>query len=78
MAAKVDTIAKELKIHVPLTAFGTVTCIMIMAVVIHARTPKEVPSTLFRTSPPLGALLIRPDTELHVAHVSEGTVSGTA
>ena len=35
-AMKTKIIANELRIHAPFTAFGTVTGIVIMAVVVHA------------------------------------------
>ena len=54
---KMRTIAKELRVHAPFTAFGTVTGIVIMAAVIHAQLPKGASSTLFWTFHPLHVLL---------------------
>ena len=51
------SIRKELRAHVPFTAFGTVTGIVIMAVVIHARLPKGTSSALFWTFHPLHVFL---------------------
>jgi len=51
------TIANELRVHAPFTAFGTVTGIVIMAVVIHARLPKGASSALFWTFHPLHVFL---------------------
>ena len=56
-ATKTKIIANELRIHAPFTAFGTVTGIVIMAVVIHARMPKEISSALFWTFHPLHVFL---------------------
>jgi len=50
-------IRKELRAHAPFTAFGTVTGIVIMAVVLHVRMPKEVSSGLFWTFHPLHVFL---------------------
>jgi len=51
------TIAIELRIHAPFTAFGTFTGIVIMAGIIHMRLPREVSSNLFWTFHPLHVLL---------------------
>ncbi len=50
-------IATELRIHAPFTAFGTFTGIVIMAVIIHMRLPREISSGLFWTFHPLHVLL---------------------
>jgi len=52
-----STIAKELRVHAPFTAFGTVTGIMMMAVMIQTRVPREISATLFWTFHPLHVLL---------------------
>ncbi len=54
---KTKTIARELRIHAPFTAFGTATGIVIMAVAIRAHLPKEVSATLFWTFHPIHVLL---------------------
>ena len=54
---RVNTIAKELRIHAPFTAFGAVTGIVIMAVIIHVRLPREISSVLFWTFHPLHVVL---------------------
>lgn len=54
---KMGTIAKELRIHAPFTAFGTITGIVIMALVIHVRLPKETSSMLFWVFHPLHVVL---------------------
>jgi len=54
---KTRTIAAELRIHAPLTAFGTVTGIVIMAVIIHTRLSREVSASLFWTFHPLHVVL---------------------
>jgi len=54
---KFHTIARELRIHAPFTAFGTVTGIVIMALVIHVRLPRETSSILFWTFHPLHVVL---------------------
>jgi hypothetical protein len=51
------TIAKELRTHAPFTAFGTVTGVMIMAVMIQTRVPMEMTSGLFWMFHPLHVLL---------------------
>jgi hypothetical protein len=51
------TIAEELRSHAPFTAFGTVTGIMIMAVMIQTRVPREISATLFWTFHPLHVFL---------------------
>ncbi len=57
MTAMLATIRKELRAHAPFTAFGTVTGIVIMAVVIHAQLPKDVSSALFWTFHPFHVFL---------------------
>jgi len=54
---KIKTIATELRVHAPFTAFGTATGIVIMAVVIHARLPKGASSALFWTFHPIHVFL---------------------
>lgn len=54
---KAPVIATELRSHAPFTAFGTVTGIVIMAVFIQFRIPREISSTLFWTMHPLHVLL---------------------
>jgi len=54
---KMHTIARELRVHAPFTAFGTMTGIVIMALVIHFRLPRETSSTLFWTFHPLHVVL---------------------
>lgn len=54
---KMKTIANELRVHAPFTAFGTATGIVIMAVVIHAGLPKGASSALFWTFHPLHVFL---------------------
>ncbi|MGC9455192.1 MAG: hypothetical protein ACP5HU_10050 [Phycisphaerae bacterium] len=54
---KLHTIAKELRIHAPFTAFGTLTGIVIMAVIIHVRLPRETSSVLFWMFHPLHVVL---------------------
>jgi len=54
---KFHTIARELRIHAPFTAFGAVTGIVIMALVIHVRLPRETSSILFWTFHPLHVVL---------------------
>jgi hypothetical protein len=51
------TIAKELRVHAPFTAFGTVTGVMIMVVMIQTKVPREIASGLFWTFHPLHVLL---------------------
>ena len=55
MSAKI--IAKELRSHAPYTALGTLSGIVIMAVIIWVQLPKDVSSTLFWTLHPLHVLL---------------------
>lgn len=50
-------IRKELRAHTPFTAFGTLTGIVIMAVVIHTRMPRGASSALFWTLHPLHVFL---------------------
>lgn len=54
---KTTTIARELRIHAPFTAFGTFTGVVIMAGIIHMHLPREVSSGLFWTFHPLHVLL---------------------
>ena len=54
---RMKTIAKELRIHAPFTAFGTFTGIVIMAVILQTHLPREVSSGLFWTFHPLHVLL---------------------
>jgi len=54
---RLHAIARELWAHAPFTAFGTVTGIVIMAVVVHARLPRDVSAALFWTFHPLHVLL---------------------
>jgi hypothetical protein len=55
MTAK--SIAHELRNHAPFTAFGTATGLVIMAVIIQVRLPREMSSALFWTFHPLHVLL---------------------
>jgi hypothetical protein len=50
-------IATELRIHAPFTAFGTVTGIVIMALIVHTRLSREVSASLFWTFHPLHVVL---------------------
>jgi hypothetical protein len=52
-----NEISRELKAHAPFTAFGALTGIGIMAVIIHAEVPRSASSTLFWTLHPLHVLL---------------------
>jgi len=54
---KAKIIARQLAIHAPFTALGTVTGIVIMAVIIHARAPREISTVLFWSLHPLHVLL---------------------
>jgi len=54
---RMNTIAKELRSHAPFTSFGTVTGIVIMAVIIHVRLPRETSSVLFWMFHPLHVVL---------------------
>jgi len=54
---KLHAIVRELRAHAPFTAFGTVTGIVIMAVVVHARLPRDVSAASFWTFHPLHVLL---------------------
>jgi len=54
---KFHTIARKLRIHAPFTAFGALTGIVIMAVIIHTRMPKGASSALFWTFHPLHVVL---------------------
>ena len=51
------TIVKELRIHAPFTAFGTVTGIMVAAVLVHTGVPRSVSAGLFWTLHPAHVLL---------------------
>ena len=51
------SISDELKAHAPFTAFGALTGIGIMAVIIYAEVPRSASSTLFWTLHPLHVLL---------------------
>lgn len=51
------TIARELRIHAPFTAFGTVTGIVIVAVVVHLKVPRTTSMGLFWTFHPIHVLL---------------------
>jgi hypothetical protein len=51
------TIVKELRIHAPFTAFGAVTGIVVMAMVIQLKVPQGVSARLFWTLHPLHVLL---------------------
>ncbi len=53
----VAIIAKELKKHVPFTAFGTATGIIIMAVFIYSHIPRDISFALFWVTHPLHVLL---------------------
>ncbi|HNQ22875.1 MAG TPA: hypothetical protein PKK06_07260 [Phycisphaerae bacterium] len=50
-------IPKELRAHAPFTAFGTLTGVVVMIVIICAGVPRAVSSTLFWTLHPLHVLL---------------------
>lgn len=52
-----ETIAKELRAHAPFTAFGTVTGVMIMALMIQLQVPRGTSSVLFWTCHPIHVLL---------------------
>jgi hypothetical protein len=54
---KAKIIAKQMAIHAPFTALGTVTGIIIMVVTIHARVPRETSAVLFWSLHPLHVLL---------------------
>jgi hypothetical protein len=54
---RINVIAKELRIHAPFTAFGTLTGIVIMAVIIQIRLPNETSSALFWMFHPLHVML---------------------
>ena len=55
MTAK--TIVKELRTHAPFTAFGTVTGILLAAVMVHTGVPRWVSAGLFWTLHPVHVLL---------------------
>ena len=50
-------ISRELKAHAPFTVLGTVTGIVIMAVIVYGQVPQHVSSTMFWTCHPLHVLL---------------------
>jgi len=50
-------ITRELRSHVPFTAFGTVTGIVIVAVVVHLKVPRTTSMGLFWTFHPIHVLL---------------------
>ena len=50
-------IPNELKAHAPFTAFGALTGIVIMVVIVYAQVPRSASSTLFWTLHPLHVLL---------------------
>ena len=50
-------IGKELKAHVPFTAFGTVTGIVIVAIIVHAQLPRRASAGLFWTLHPVHVFL---------------------
>ncbi len=54
---KARTIARELRAHVPFTALGTVTGILIMVVIMHAGLSRKVSAALFWTFHPIHILL---------------------
>ena len=51
------TITKELKVHAPFTAFGALTGIVIMAVIVHTQIPRSVSEVLFWSFHPFHVLL---------------------
>ena len=53
----VSRIAKELRIHAPFTAFGTVAGIVIVAVIVHVHLPRGASVGLFWTFHPIHVLL---------------------
>ncbi|MEA1963969.1 MAG: hypothetical protein U9O41_02450 [Candidatus Aerophobetes bacterium] len=53
----VYTIAKELKKHAPFTAFGAITGIVIMAVVVFSSVPPEISYTFFYILHPFHVVL---------------------
>jgi len=50
-------IANELRVHAPYTALGTLTGIVIMALIVVLQIPREISVTLFWTTHPLHVLL---------------------
>jgi len=54
---RLNTIAKELRAHAPFTGFGTLTGIVLMAVVIHVDLPRATSTSLFWTFHPLHVVL---------------------
>jgi len=57
MNKTVRTIGRELRRHAPFTAFGTVTGIVIMAVIVTVQAPRSLSQGLFWTFHPLHVLL---------------------
>ena len=55
--AGTQTIIKELRMHAPFTAFGTVTGVVIMAIVVHTEMSRDVSAALFWTFHPIHVLL---------------------
>jgi hypothetical protein len=51
------TIAKELRAHAPFTAFGTVIGVMIIALMVHTRVPRDISAALFWSCHPIHVLL---------------------
>lgn len=51
------TIARELRVHAPFTAFGTLTGVVIMAVIVHVGLPSATSAALFWTFHPLHVVL---------------------
>jgi hypothetical protein len=72
------TIVKELRIHAPFTAFGTVVGIVLMALIIHMKVPQSASESLFWIFHPLHVVLSAwVTTGMHRLH-SKGTVLRTA
>jgi hypothetical protein len=57
MSVTTHTIGKELRVHAPFTAFGALTGIMIMAVIVYSGIPRSFSSALFWTLHPFHVLL---------------------
>ncbi len=57
MAAAPKIIYKELKEHAPFTAFGTLTGIVIMVIIIQVKIPRSISETLFGVFHPFHVLL---------------------
>jgi len=51
------TIAKELRVHAPFTAFGTVTGIVLIVVIVYTQVPRSVSEWLFHLCHPLHVFL---------------------